>query len=288
MTLRDMTPTPVALPNGIILNYIREGAGQPLILIHGAMGDFGSWEPQWREFTQHYDCISYSRRYSDPNPNELTSRNHSALVDAEDLKGFMDALNINTAILVGSSYGGFTALAMAVRSPKRVSAVVAVEAPMMRYAFKSKHGRNIAQAFLAAADDPAREAFEKGDDELGVRILTAGIIGKDASDIPTQVMERRMRNAKAARSLSLSQDEFPLLDETELAALNMPVLLMKGGETADVHSVIFDEVAKAMPQATSMVIEGSGHSVSQQRPTLFNSQVLKFLDEQLSSQNMAI
>lgn len=288
MTLRDMTPTPVALPNGIILNYIREGAGQPLIMIHGAMGDFGSWEPQWREFTQHYDCISYSRRYSDPNPNELTSRNHSALVDAEDLNGLMDALNINTAILVGSSYGGFTALAMALQSPERVSAVVAVEAPMMRYALKSKHGRNIAQAFLAAADDPAREAFEKGDDELGVRILTAGIIGKNANDIPAQVLERRMRNAKAARSLSLSQDEFPLLDETELAALNMPVLLMKGGETADVHSVIFDEVAKAMPQATSMVIEGSGHSVSQQRPTLFNSQVLKFLGEQLSSQNMAI
>ena len=43
----------------------------------------------------------------------------------------MDALAVERAILLGSSYGGFTALAFAVQSPDRVL-VVSVEAPMMR------------------------------------------------------------------------------------------------------------------------------------------------------------
>lgn len=287
MKFGDMTPTPVSLPTGIVLNYVRSGTGPSLIMIHGGMGDWTSWNPQWDAFTEHYDCIAYSRRYSHPNPNELNTRDHSALVDAADLEDLMDALGIEQAILVGSSYGGFTALAMAVRSPDRVTAIVAVEAPMMRYAFKTDEGAEIARTFLAAADDPARAAFENGDDEMGVRILTGGIVGKDPSEIPAAVLARRMRNVRAARSLSLSDDEFPMLAEDALSGLEMPVFLISGGDTAPVHTAIFNEVVRTMPQAKAMIVAGSGHSVSQQQSEVFNTEVLQFLSEALTGEQAA-
>ena len=131
------------------------------------MGDWRAFGPQWQAFTAQFDCISYSRRYSHPNPNPMISRQHNALVDAEDLEGLMDELGIEKAVLVGSSYGGFTALAMAVRAPERVRAVVSVEAPMMRYALQTEGGARIARAFLEASADPAREAFERGTMRLG-------------------------------------------------------------------------------------------------------------------------
>lgn len=282
MALQDLTPTPVILPSGITLNYVREGVGLAVIFIHGAMGDWRACAPQWETFTARFDCISYSRRYSHPNPNPLNSRQHNALVDAEDLEALMDALGLKQAVLVGSSYGGFTALAMAVRAPHRVHAVVAIEAPMMRYALRSEAGAKVANAFLTASAYPAREAFERGDDAAGVALLTGGIVGKAPGEIPPSVMERRMLNAKAARSLALSDDEFPLLAPAALAALAMPVLLLSGAKTAPVHDAIFRAVADAMPQAHAKKVDGAGHSVSQQVPGTFNSLVLEFLKDALA------
>jgi pimeloyl-ACP methyl ester carboxylesterase len=281
LALTDLTPKPVVLPDGIELNYVRSGSGEVVIFIHGAMGDWRACAPQWEAFTAQFDCISYSRRYSHPNPNPLDTRSHNALVDAQDLQGLMDALGVEKAILIGSSYGGFTALALAVRSPERVQAVVSVEAPMMRYALRSEHGSAIAKAFLEASAYPARDAFEQGDDTKGVAILSGGIIGKKPEDIPPAIMERRMLNAKAARSLALSEDEFPLLDPADLAALSMPVMLLSGAQTAPVHDAIFTAVSAAMPQAQAHKVDGAGHSVNQHVPEAFNRLVLEFLDSSL-------
>lgn len=288
MGLLDLTPIPVTLASGIVLNHVRAGTGPALIFIHGAMGDWRSWVQQWDTFTRHFDCIAYSRRYSHPNPNALDSRQHNALVDAEDLEGLMEALGIARAILVGSSYGGFTALAMAVRAPDRVRAIAAVEAPMMRYALRSKTGAPIAEAFLETSALPAREAFERGENLKGVQLLTGGIVGKDPAEIPAPVLARRMQNVRAARSLSLSDDEFPYIEPDALAALPMPVLLMSGAETAPVHAAIFAAVTKAMPQARRRIVEGSGHSVSQQQPEAFNREVLDFLHDTLPDVRAAV
>lgn len=265
-------------PSGIELHYIREGSGPTVILIHGAMGDYRSWGPQWECFTAQFDTLSYSRRYSYPNDNALTTSDHNALIDAEDLVGLMDALNINKAILIGSSYGGFTALAMAVHYPERVTALVSVEAPMMRYAFFEKDTALIANEFLQSTALPARAAFEQGNDEQGVQILTGGIVGKTISNIPEHVMQRRMVNSRAAKSLALSEDEFPLLDKDALSSSKIPMLLMSGANTAPVHTAIFKNVVASIPNAKTKIVEGSGHSVSQHAPDIFNDEVLRFIN----------
>lgn len=277
MTLQDLTPTPLTLPGDIRLNYVRAGSGPVVIFIHGAMGDYRAWAPQWADFTARFDCITYSRRYSYPNGNPMQTRQHNALVDAADLEAMMDALALDQAILVGSSYGGFTALAMALRAPGRVRALVAVEPPMMRYAYRDPEGARVADAFMARAALPAREAFLRGDDHEGLRILTGGIIGRAPGDIPPHILERRLQNLDAARSLAMSDDEFPLLAPEALAALPMPVLLMSGAQTAPVHAAIFGQVCRAMPQAQTQKVEGSGHAVSQQQPEIFNASVQDFL-----------
>jgi pimeloyl-ACP methyl ester carboxylesterase len=275
----DLSPRRITLNSGEELHYVREGQGPVVIFIHGAMGDFRSSEPQWAEFTKTYDCISYSRRYSYPNRNELKTSDHNALVDAADLAGLMDVLQIEKAALVGSSYGGFTALAFAVQNPLRATAIVSVEAPMMKYALQSKDSAPVAEAFLNASARPARAAFEKGENALGTRILTGGIVGAQPDKVPDDVIERRMQNLTAARSLALSDDEFPMLERDALADLPMPVFLISGQDTAPVHAAIFSEVCQAMPRAKSLVVPNSGHSVSQQAAAKFNAEVLNFFAE---------
>jgi pimeloyl-ACP methyl ester carboxylesterase len=266
-----------ALPNGVQLHTVREGQGTPLFFIHGAMGDWRSWGAQWHAFTSHFDCVSYSRRYSFPNHNPMPSPDHGALHEAQDLLHLMDAMGIEQAVLVGSSYGAFTALALAVQAPERVKAVVAVEPPMMKYAYRTPEGQAVAETFRRDVIEPANAAFRAGEDERAAQIMTGGINGGQSAVNTGPAMERRLQNLRAMKMLALSSDEFPLLTPEQLAHLPMPVLLLAGSETQAVHKAIFENVCAAMPQARQGWIDAAGHGVTREQPAHFNREALEFL-----------
>src|SRR6267154_1910683 len=71
--------------NGVDLSYVEQGGGAPVILLHGGMGDYSSWQPQLEPFTRRFRVITYSRRYSFPNDNPSVSRAYSPWTDVEDL-----------------------------------------------------------------------------------------------------------------------------------------------------------------------------------------------------------
>ncbi len=276
--LEALTPQAWQLPNGVELHTVRAGQGLPMVLIHGAMGDWRGWGGQWPVLTGQFDCISYSRRYSHPNRNDMPSPDHGALHEAEDLRLLLEAMALREpVILVGSSYGGFVALALATRHPELVRAVVAVEPPMMKYAERSPRGAAVAQAFRREVIEPAQAAFAAGEDLKASQIMTAGIGGAGAPAAGSEAMTRRMQNMRAMKMLNLSSDEFPWISPEELQALPMPVMLLSGGHTPPVHAAIFEAVCEAMPLARTHKVPGSGHSVTRDQPEAFNALVLDFL-----------
>lgn len=280
--LADHPLSQVRLASGVELHYAVAGAGPRLVFIHGAMGDWRSWEAQWDAFVAAgYQCLTYSRRYSFPNRNDMPSPDHGALQEAQDLAGLLDAIGWQDAILVGSSYGGFTALAFAIDHPQRVRALVSVEAPMMRYALLTESGRRVAQEFRESTIEPANAAFRRGEDELASRIMTGGINGAQSRTAQPAAMARRLQNIRAMKMLAMSSDEFPWLAPERLAALPMPVFLLSGRETAPVHAAIFENVVAAMPQAETLRVDGASHGVSRDAPDVFNARVLDFLARRL-------
>lgn len=56
------------------------------------------------------------------------------------------------------------------------------------------------------------------------------------------------------------------------------MLLMSGKNTASIHKAIFQNVAASIPHAQTKIVEGSGHSVSQQRADIFNVEVMRFIN----------
>jgi pimeloyl-ACP methyl ester carboxylesterase len=267
------------LPSGVELHWAAGGHGEPLVFVHGVMGDWLSWAPQWPAFTPHYRCHSYSRRYNYPNANEQPSPDHSALVEAEDLRSLLDAWGLSSVHLVASSYGAFTALALAVAQPQRVRSLVAVEPAMLCYAEFSESGRCTRAAFQRDVVEPANAAFRRGDDALGAALMTGGIHSAAAAP-QGAALRRRLQSARAMRMLALSSNEFPLLPPAALAALPMPVLLVSGEETAPIHAEVFRNVCAAMPQAQVARVPQAGHGVGRDQPERFNTLALKFLAEQ--------
>ncbi len=267
----------VVLPSGVELHVAQGGDGEPLVFVHGVMGDWRSWAPQWPAFCASHRCISYSRRYNHPNHNTMPSPDHSALVEAEDLRLLMDTLGLARARFVASSYGAFVVLALAVCEPQRVAALVATEPAMLCYAEFSDSGRAELERFRTAVVAPANAAFRRGDDALGAQLMTGGIHAANAGAVSGPAMQRRLANARAMRMLALSSNEFPLLPPAALAALAMPVLLVSGRETPAIHAEVFRNVRAAMPQAAVAWVDGAGHAVAQEQSARFNALALEFL-----------
>jgi pimeloyl-ACP methyl ester carboxylesterase len=265
------------LPNGVALHWAAGGQGEPLVFVHGVLGDWASWAPQWPAFTPRFHCHTYSRRYNFPNANDMPSPHHSALVEADDLRQLLDAWGLQRVHLVASSYGAFTALALAVAQPQRVASLVAVEPAMLGYASFSEAGRRALADFRRDVTEPAHAAFARGDDEAGVRLMTGGIHRPGASALQGEGLRRRLQSTRAMRMLALSSDEFPLLLPTALAALPMPVLLLSGRNTAAIHAAVFDNICAVMPQARVAWVPGAGHSVNRDQPEAFNRLALDFL-----------
>lgn len=286
MTNNEITVSPLirtVVGDGIEIHHIEGGQGAPLVFVHGAFGDWRSWAPQWEAFVPHYRCISYSRRYSVPNRNNMPSADHSSQIEAIDLAALLRAWNASPAILVGTSYGALTALTLAAQAPHLIRALVVAEPPIMQCIDRVPGGTQVRETFECNVLRPAAQAFKCGEVEPAVHLLIEGINGTEPSSANTSDgVKRRLENARAMRMLSLSTNPFPVVDPLRLRSFDKPTLLLAGEKTQPIHDLIFQGLVDLMPQAANARIPDAGHGSHRDSPAAFNQIVLDFLKENVA------
>ncbi len=277
-SLLDRSLQRVTVPGGFEIHFTEEGSGPPLVFVHGGMGDWSSWAPQWSAFTPHFRCITYSRRYSSPNRNVLDSSAHSVIEEAQDLVHLLGHWRAEPAILVGTSYGAYTALQTALIAPGHVRALAITEPPVLPFADEVPGGRAARLHFQREVLDPSTEAFARGDPEAAVRLLTEGINGQGSGEPGTpEGRARRLRNAEAIRALCVSTDAYPVLDRAALKAMKVPTLLTHGDRTQAVHRATTLALSRHLPHARLAEVADCGHGVHRDNPPAFNALLLGFL-----------
>ena len=271
-------PPKKVMAGGVELHYTEQGKGEPLILLHGGQGDYRSWPRQIEAFASRYRVISYSRRYHYPNTNPPASTSHSALVDANDLAGFIAALKLGPVHLVGTSYGAFTALAFAIDHPEMVKSMVLAEPPVIQWAKRTERGAVLYKEFITTVHEPAGKAFAAGDSVGAMRILIDRFDGPEAFDsLPAERRRVVMENSGFFKAITASSDPFPDLSREKVAGLSMPVLLIRGANTEELDILVSDELARVIPNAERVIIPNAGHGSPRQNPASFNEAVLAFL-----------
>lgn len=278
MDLLELPLRRIEIRDDINIHYAEAGSGSPLIFVHGGMGDWQSWAPQWPAFTPQFHCFSYSRRFSSPNQNQLDRANHSVFSEADDLGALIDAWDAAPATLVGTSYGAYTALALALRSPGKVRSLVLTEPPVLPFADRVPGGRTAREHFEREVLRPSDAAFASEQTDVAIGILTGGINGVGSQEAMSAAgLARRLRNAQAMRALALSDNAYPALDRRALSMLEVPTLLLRGARTEAIHRAIFEALATLMPRAQTVEVPDAGHGVHRDNPGLFNEIVLSFL-----------
>ena len=96
---------PYAKSNGVKLYYEEVGTGTAIIFLHEFAGDYRSWEPQMRFFSNRYRCISYNARGYPPSEIPDNVADYKQENQADDAIGVMDHLGIDKAHVVGLSMG---------------------------------------------------------------------------------------------------------------------------------------------------------------------------------------
>jgi 3-oxoadipate enol-lactonase len=110
---------PIAAVGADELHYLERGEGEPLLLIMGMSGSHLHWgEPFLAELDPHFHSISYDHRgVGDSTP---LSGPITIVEMADDAAGLLDALELDSAHVVGISMGGMIAQELALRHPDRV------------------------------------------------------------------------------------------------------------------------------------------------------------------------
>lgn len=276
------SPQPAKVVVGNVeLHYIEQGAGEPVILLHGGQGDYRAWSSLMGVLAQRYRVISYSRRYHWPNANTLIATNHSALIDANDLAGFINELGLRSAHLVGTSYGAFTALALAIGHPEMVRSLVLAEPPVLQWITNTARGAALYRERVADVHEPAKRAFAKGDDEAAMRLFIDAFDGPGTFDrLPGERRTSIIQNAKFFRALTSSSNPFPNLSKNSVRRLKMPVLVIQGAETDELHRMVTEEVGRVLRRERRVTIPKAGHGSPRQNPQAFNEAVREFLERQ--------
>jgi pimeloyl-ACP methyl ester carboxylesterase len=270
-------PTKIIV-NGVELHYISAGTGEPVILLHGGQGDYRSWEPQMAALSRYYRVISYSRRYNFPNQNPQVATNHSVLVEAADLAALIKALHLKRANLVGTSMGAATALALAIDHPNMVRSLVLAEPPLLAWAKHFQDGA-LYEDFMRRIHDPARDAFAAGKDEAAMRFFVDGFAMPGRFDkLAPEARLGVMQNAGFFRMMTRSQNPYPDLPPGQLRDLRIPVLVITGEKTVEIHRRIDEELSKVIPRARSATIPNAGHGSPRENPRAFTEVVENFLE----------
>jgi len=266
------------LINGIALNYVESGQGEPVLLVHGTLGDYRTWDGQIEAFSRDHRVISYSRRYHYPNEWPPNASDFSVVVHAEDLAAFIEALNLGPVHLVGHSFGAFIALLVAREHPELVRSLTLGEPPVHPLAATTPEGEALIQEFVATANTPAAEAFERGDAEEGVRIFINGVLGAGAyEDLDSEIRVNMMQNARELEGASMDENIFPPFSCEDASGVAVPTLLVHGELSPRIFVLIQDLLAQCMPNQERATIPAASHGLEYENPEAFNEDVLAFI-----------
>ena len=253
-----------------------EGAGHPVLLLHGFTGTSDAWDDHGAGLVVGHRILVPCL----PGHGGTTAPPEAMSVEAtaDALAALLVARAAAPAHVVGYSLGARVALRLAVAHPDVVDRLV-LESPSAGLPTEAERAaRRAADEALAARIEA--DGIERFVDEWERNPVFAG----SASPAPpraARVREMRLGNDPAGLAASLrhaGQGAMePLFDR--LPAIAIPTLVI-AGELDPIGRPRAERVAASIPGARLAIVEGAGHTPHDERPEAFRRLVHAFLEEE--------
>ena len=260
--------------NGVSLHVEETGSGESIIFVHEFGGDARSWQPQVEQLSHHYRCVVYNARGYPPSDVPEDETLYGQQLSTADLKGVLDALDIEQAFVVGLSMGAYTGLMLTMQQPERVRALVFASGGSGAYPETRKQ-------FLADTNAVAEKMLQANSvDASGISSGPSRVQLQNKNHAVWEQFAAHLSEHSAvgsAYTLRHVQAERPsLYDLTdELRAVTTPTLLVVGDEDESCLDVNL-HLKRTMPYSGLNIFPKSGHLLNLEEPERFNVLIDEF------------
>jgi pimeloyl-ACP methyl ester carboxylesterase len=261
--------------NGYDMAYLEVGEGQPLLCVHGTLGDFRTWSAVYGPLSKQRRVISVSLRHFFPEHwngvgNDYLMRQHVA-----DVTGFIEQLDGKPVDLMGHSRGGHIAFRVAEQRPDLLRKIVLAE----------PGGELDSSLDPAAAPSPSQRAarfavsagkITAGDIDGGLMFFFDTIEGEGAWARLPAAPRQQLRDNVTTLIGQVGENRQPYTRE-QAESIGTPTLFVGGADTRGALPAVLRALAAHVPGAKTAMIPGAGHWMFDQAPEQFCKIVLEFL-----------
>lgn len=129
------------------LHYNIQGQGSSIVLLHSGGADLRDWEFIAPKLAQTHQVIAFDGRGAGQSPPLIEPADY-----VEDLRALLDALAVDSAVLVGHSIGGQIATDFALAYPERVSRLILIAPGLSGFQMSPEMQQWYAHVLAAAPD----------------------------------------------------------------------------------------------------------------------------------------
>ena len=251
-----------AVIDGVTLEYVEVGAGEPLVFIHGAFFA-DAFRPLLgeRSLADNYRLICYRRR-----GYVRSSRVGAPLGLAEhagDCQRLLSYLGVRRTHVVGHSSGGAIALQLALDTPEVVHTLALLEAALVVGESAESYRQALAHSMQRYREAGAQVALEEF---LQIRWPS---YRESLNRALPGAFEQALIDAASCFESDLPIALDLRLDEVQARRITQPVLVVLGEESVTLHprfAETYQLLLRWLPQAEGLVLPEATHFLQVEKP----------------------
>ena len=239
----------MAASSSSIVSDIR-GAGETVVLVHGALGDYRQWTPIAARLAVAYRVAAISRRHHWPSPPPPLDTPYTYERQCDDLLDYLR--NGDAPVhLVGHSYGAGIVLLAALQAPALMRTLTLIEPPFGSLLPTAAPGLDEEIASRKAMLTEVQSLAGARDDEGAARTLIDWLQGGPGGFDRLPVNTRRGLIENAGTVGPTFGSPAPEVPADRLRELGVPTRVLTGDRTRPYFRAIAKTVATYVPAAVA-------------------------------------
>jgi pimeloyl-ACP methyl ester carboxylesterase len=249
--------------DGLTFQYVDwGGSGTPLVMLHGLSGHARTWDHTAEALSDRYHVLALDQRGH--GESDWASQ-YGLRPMAQDLLGFLDALDLRAVTLMGLSMGGLVSLVFAAAHPHRVARMVIMDiGPEIAAAGSANVASSLAaNDVFSSADEAfaqARAANPRPTDATLRHRVTHNLRLLPNGTLTFKYDKELRRNPRAL--FDHTPDELWAAWRT----LSCPVLLVRGADSDVLAADTAQRMLAENPNVSFASIPDCGHSITLDSP----------------------
>lgn len=269
--------------NGIKICYEVLGSGYPVILIHGFGVTKEEWIGQFIPLSEHFKVIRFDNRGS--GKSDHTNEPYTMKLFADDLKAFMESLEIEQAHIVGWSVGGMIAQEFISNYPEKVNKLVLINTlpywPGEEIALEMYKNSKI-DALKATKEDPVKAFYDTATPGFS-RKFKKLLMEKPKEKIhglfsAEDLIEKDKRNPQTIQDIENYTHALGSHNVLErLPNIKNETLILCGTHDRSTPQSMNELIHEKIPNSKLVIIEKAGHNSPIERAPEINQYIIDFL-----------